>query len=162
MADYQREFRVANPNYRGSGRNKSLAGLSAEDRRLHAMMVARRSDILQRQRKLGAGGKCPEAQELVDLFRKQAGICPLTGWEMSLAVGPRAVSVDQKVAGGGYDLANVQLVCWAANRAKGDLSEEDFIAMCVAVVRRNDYLEREYSQVAGSAPQSSQGTDDIV
>ncbi|RLD70194.1 MAG: hypothetical protein DRI98_08575 [Bacteroidetes bacterium] len=61
-------------------------------------------------------------------------------------------SIDRIDSNKGYVSDNVQWTCWAVNRAKGDLTNDDFIKLCRAVVERcNDYPEREYSQVAGSA-----------
>lgn len=160
-ADWQRDFRARNPGYKGSGRNKGLQSLSNQEIALHRMMVSRRSDILQRQRRYGAPGTAPSAEELVSLYHRQEGKCALSGVQLSLEAGPDSISIDQIEAGAGYDLDNIQLLTWAVNRAKGDLSLGDFFKMCASIARRNDYLAREYSQVAGSAPHLEMG-DDIV
>lgn len=141
-AAYRRALRKK--GYRPSGRNKRLAELSPERRELLRVMTLRRSDVLQRQRRYGTPGTAPSAEQLAELWDKQGGKCALTGYPLVLEPNdPYTVSVDQRVAGAGYDLSNCQLVGWAPNRAKGDLTHEDFVRMCVAIARCNDYPERE-------------------
>lgn len=142
-AAYQKALRDKSPNYRGTGRNKAIAALSKDDKALHRLMVARRSDVLARIRKYCVPGTAPSAEELLEVWYRQRGKCALTATPMTLTTGPHAVSIDQKQSGQGYSLDNIQMTTWAANRAKGDLSLEDFVQMCRAVVRCNDYPERE-------------------
>lgn len=97
-------------------------------------------------------------QELYDVFMKQDGKCALSGATLTTEKKTHNVlSLDQIVAGNGYRVGNVQWVTWAVNRAKGDMTLPDFLSMCKSIIGRcNDYPEREYSQVAGSAQHSEE------
>ncbi len=53
----------------------------------------------------------------------------------------RAPSPDQIVPGKGYVPGNVRWVLWAVNRAKGEMSEEDFVEICRKVVAYHDAKE---------------------
>jgi hypothetical protein len=93
-----------------------------------------------------------DGEYLYELLVQQGMCCALSGIPMTLDKGTHHVlSLDQITAGGGYVRGNVQWLSWAVNRAKGDLSLQEFVGMCKAIGRCNDYPEREYAQVGGSA-----------
>lgn len=95
---------------------------------------------------------------LYELLRTQQFRCALTGMELSFDKGtPMVLSLDKLVPKFGYVRNNVRWVTWAANRAKGDLTMEEFITMCRSIVRCNDYPEMEYIQAGGSAFPSNEG-----
>ena len=80
---------------------------------------------------------------LMYLWEKQHGKCALTGIQMTYKFYEGRVntnlSVDRIDSTKGYSKDNVQLVCMAANQMKNDLSIEEFVEMCEAVLA----LERE-------------------
>lgn len=80
---------------------------------------------------------------LLYLWEKQNGQCALTGIPMTYKFYEGRVntnlSVDRIDSTKGYSKDNVQLVCMAANQMKNDLSMEEFVEMCEAVLA----LERE-------------------
>lgn len=80
---------------------------------------------------------------LMYLWEKQHGKCALTGIQMTYKFYEGRVntnlSVDRIDSTKGYSKDNVQLVCMAANQMKNDLSMEEFVEMCEAVLA----LERE-------------------
>lgn len=90
------------------------------------------------QRKKGAVLSV-DALEL--LWGVQGGKCALTGWDMTMELGrgsvPTNCSIDRVYSDRGYEVGNVQLVCRAANVAKSDLTQADFVAMCRSVVEAN-------------------------
>lgn len=69
---------------------------------------------------------------LRSLFTKQKGLCAITGRKLKIRETGNdwlAASVDRIDSDGHYEENNIQLVTWAANRAKGDLADdqvEDF------------------------------------
>lgn len=71
------------------------------------------------------------------LWHNQSGKCALTGWEMTMELGrgvvPTNCSVDRINSNLGYEVGNVQLVCRAANVAKSNLTQKDFITLCKSV-----------------------------
>jgi hypothetical protein len=75
---------------------------------------------------------------LLDLWQKQDGRCFYSGIPMEFArwgCGRKAysVSLDQKVASGGYTKDNVVLCCWAVNSGKNDLPLIEYIDICKKV-----------------------------
>lgn len=80
---------------------------------------------------------------LMYLWEKQDGKCALTGIPMTYKFYEGRVntnlSVDRIDSTKGYSKENVQLVCMAANQMKNDLSMEEFLEMCEAVLA----MERE-------------------
>lgn len=95
---------------------------------------------------------CVDADFMYDLYHKQGGKCAVSGLTMSTTKGDLGIlSIDQREPGKGYTAENVQWVRWDVNRAKGELTMGQLVEMCRAIVRCNDYPEREYSQAAGSA-----------
>jgi hypothetical protein len=147
----QKAWQKKHRGYRGSGKLKRFA-----DRKL-----------MQRLRKIRtyANGRseCTLSDDfLLSLWEKQEGKCALSGIDMVLETNNLfVVSLDQINPGKGYAEGNVQLLTWAVNRAKGEIPLDQFITLCQQIVRRcNDYPEREYSQVAGSAqPLRNQGEE---
>lgn len=77
---------------------------------------------------------------LDDLWRKQDGLCALTGWPMTMVLGKGKVStnasIDRIDASLPYTKQNVQLVCLAANVAKSDLSHDMFVSLCLAIASK--------------------------
>ena len=131
-AERAKEWRTRNPNYKGSGRNSLVP---KEDRLLMSAIRARLGEAKQRIVKYGLEQTTLTDLELYDLYQKQNGKCALTGVDMVVEKqSPLCLSLDQKEPRKGYTLDNVQWVCWAANRAKGDLSMIDFLGMCECVV----------------------------
>lgn len=99
-----------------------------------------------------------DADFLYDMLHTQEFRCALTSTRLSFEKGsPQVLSLDKNVPALGYTRGNVRWVSWAANRAKGDLTMEEFITMCRSVVRCNDYPEMEYTQAGGSAFPSDEG-----
>lgn len=75
---------------------------------------------------------------LKELYKKQNGICALSGVSMTYTLGkgrtPTNVSVDRIDPTKGYTKDNVQLVCMAVNQMKSDLNMEELLAFCSAVI----------------------------
>jgi hypothetical protein len=76
--------------------------------------------------------------ELVDLWERQKGKCALTDWKMTMrrrtGIVRTNASIDRIDSSKGYTLDNIQLVCVAANKAKFDLSHEEFVKLCRSVL----------------------------
>jgi len=133
--EYQRELR--RKGYKPSGKNKRLAEMTPEKRKLWDLMVARCTDVQARIRRYKVAGDKPKPEQLIALWHKQGGCCALTGKPMSLDTGSHWVaSVDKIVPDIGYVEDNMQLAAWCANRAKGDMTLDEFESMCFDVVRK--------------------------
>jgi hypothetical protein len=79
---------------------------------------------------------------LLLLWKQQKGCCALTGWPMSMTLGagviPTNASIDRIDSHQAYVVGNVQLVCRVSNVAKSDLSTDQFLALCAAVVEKSN------------------------
>lgn len=77
---------------------------------------------------------------LCSIWEKQQGMCAITGWQMTMRLADGVVStnasIDRINSSIGYKEGNIQLVCRCANVAKHDLTMEDFIMLCRAVIER--------------------------
>ena len=74
-----------------------------------------------------------------NLWDKQNGICPITGWKMELrksGIGlvPTTVTIDRIDQSVGYTQNNIRLICFTANNARHTGSDEDLLKFCKAVV----------------------------
>ena len=131
-SEYQRNLRAE--GYKPSGRNKALS--ANPDAAMLKHLSRAINNAAGNCRKLGRPAPFLVVSELHALLVSQGRKCALTGLPLTCETGsPWVASLDQIEPSGGYVLENVQLVCWAANRAKGDLSREDFLLMCNSVVR---------------------------
>lgn len=151
-AEYAREFRRINPGYRGSGKNTRYP----QEERMIISAIRLRLNVCKSTFRKRNSGVCESdltEDYLYDLYKQQEGNCYYSGTKMRTEKKhPETLSIDKIVPKLGYVKGNVQWVCWAVNRAKGDMTERDFLSMCRAITgRRNDHPAREYSQVAGSA-----------
>lgn len=76
------------------------------------------------------------------LWVMQGGKCALTGWDLTMELGRGTVqtncSIDRIDSNLGYEVGNVQLVSRAANVAKNNMTQSEFLAMCKSVVRANN------------------------
>ena len=78
--------------------------------------------------------------DLIALWEAQGGKCALTGWSMTMTrrvgIVRTNASIDRIDSLKGYTLDNIQLVCVAANKAKFDLSHDEFVKLCKSVVAK--------------------------
>jgi len=73
---------------------------------------------------------------MMDLLEKQDHRCALTGWFLT----PDNAELDHKLPrskGGTDEIENLQWVINFVNKAKGRMSNDEFIAMCKDVSIRN-------------------------
>lgn len=77
---------------------------------------------------------------LLDLMKKQDFKCPYTNlpFEFTRTKSERAPSLDRINPQQGYIQSNVEWVCWAINRAKGQMTRDDLISMCKQVVENTN------------------------
>ena len=78
---------------------------------------------------------------MYQLFKQQNGQCALSNTQLAIQKQiPTSLSIDKKDPLLGYSEDNVQWVCWAVNRAKGDLTMRTFIDMCKRITEKcRDY-----------------------
>ena len=106
-----------------------------EDWRLLSAIRTRLREAQTRIKKFGKQETDLTEDYLYQLFKTQNGRCSLLGHEMSTErKHPLCLSLDQIDPGQGYVRGNVQWVTWVANRAKGDMTQDDFYLMCELAV----------------------------
>lgn len=74
-------------------------------------------------------------EQLITVWHAQAGFCALTGQKLESL---RKAEVDHFIPrsrGGTDDLFNLRLVCRQANRAKGNMLDEEFFTLCERVIQ---------------------------
>ena len=81
---------------------------------------------------------------LKQLWNKQEGKCALTNFPMSYQQSngkrnPYSLSIDKIDPNKGYEVGNVQFVCFAANMMKGELSLSELKKFCQAIIKNNNY-----------------------
>jgi hypothetical protein len=70
------------------------------------------------------------AKDLWSLWKKQRGRSALTGKRMTLRRRPELDHIIPKSKGGTHDLSNLRWALKLENRAKGNLSDKEFISLC--------------------------------
>lgn len=81
--------------------------------------------------------------DISSLWNRQNGICPITGWEMTLrksgtGLTKNTMTVDRIEQTNGYIPGNIRLVAFAANNARYIWSDSDLIEFCKAVIAKHD------------------------
>lgn len=80
-------------------------------------------------------------QDLKNLWHEQKGLCAISKIPMTYIMENGRtftnLSVDRKNPHIGYTKDNVQLVCMAVNQMKSDLSKEELLMFCKAIVENN-------------------------
>ena len=74
---------------------------------------------------------------LLDLFKKQEGLCALSGIKMTWATGktlPTSISIDRIDNEKGYIEGNVRLVCTAINAFKSTMTDAELLDMASQIV----------------------------
>ena len=134
-AAYAREFRRKNKNYRGSGKNNKYP---KEHRLLISAIRLRLNSCKQNYKK--RNGECESDltdDYLYQLFHSQQGKCRYLGIDLKVEKKHLAsLSLDKIDPQKGYTKGNVQWVCWAVNRAKGEMSEDEFLKMCRIITEK--------------------------
>lgn len=131
-AEVARKWRSKNPGYRGSGEYSSIP---VAERPWVSAVSQRLSDAKSRCKKLKKNAPLVSIKHLIDVLKEQKYKCALTGVDLVLDnKHPLCMSLDQIDPAKGYVEGNVQWLAWCVNRAKGDLSSNDFLSMCEAVL----------------------------
>jgi len=74
------------------------------------------------------------------LWNLQDGKCAISGIDMTYTLGEGRthtnISIDQIEASKGYTVDNIQLVCMAVNQMKSDLSNDNLLMFCIAIIKK--------------------------
>ncbi len=118
-----------------------LKGVADKDKKLVSIIRLRLRDAKERIRKYNQIESNIDVDFLLQLYKNQGGKCAYLGTRLSLEKKQnKSISLDKIEPSLGYIKGNVQWVCWVVNRAKGDMTNEHFFAMCQRVTERcNDY-----------------------
>lgn len=76
------------------------------------------------------------------IYDSQEGKCALSGLLFDMNNSDYKPSIDRIDSSKGYDIMNIQLVCWIVNKMKRDLEQEIFIMMCKRIFchKNNIYI----------------------
>jgi hypothetical protein len=88
------------------------------------------------QKATSVGGSI-QIQPLQDIWNKQDGKCALSGLELIPGTNASIDHIIPKSKGGTNDISNLQWVLTIINSGKLDLSDDEFIKLCEAVVSHN-------------------------
>lgn len=138
LAVIAKKWREDNPGYKGTGK---LASIPKEDRLLASAISSKMLNCKANARKRGKTFPMTvDRAYLYDLFKKQEGLCAISGIPMTVEMNCEyALSLDKIVPELGYVPGNVQWLCWCVNRAKGEMSLNEFQQVCKTIaVRCND------------------------
>jgi hypothetical protein len=79
-----------------------------------------------------------EYEDVFNLLEKQEWVCALSGVKMTMKTGDvNRASIDRIDSDLGYISSNIQMVTSAANKAKMDLNNEEFILMACRIADAN-------------------------
>lgn len=131
-AERAKEFRKRNPGYKSTGK---VVKIPREDRPWMSAVRARLIDARGRCKKLGRVTPTVTSDYLYKVIQNQNRCCALTGAPLSLERDhPLCLSLDKINPAKGYDEGNIQWLAWCVNRAKGDLTLDEFYDMCEVVL----------------------------
>lgn len=143
-AEDQREFRkrhkelTGSTDYRGSGKTTRYP---TEDHELISAIRRRLSQTKTNAKKRDVICNLTE-EYLYELFKQQKGICALSGVPIQIEGNSNLrLSIDKITPDKGYTEGNVQWTIFAANRAKGDLTQDDFVELCKLIIERATTIE---------------------
>lgn len=94
--------------------------------------------------------------DVLGMYLAQDGRCAVTGLKMTIDRGWRGVkprtlaSIDRINSKGHYTRDNVQMVCWAINYMKGDLTPDEFTFWCAKVILGNDPDQKDDEPVSAA------------
>lgn len=126
-------------NYSGSGK---ISKYPKEDRPLMSAIRKRITSTKRNCKKSNVVFNLTE-EYLYKVFKNQEGLCALSGIPIQVDGNTNLrLSIDRIDSDFGYIEGNIQWTIFATNRAKGDLTQDDFITMCSLVVERATTIER--------------------
>lgn len=83
-----------------------------------------------------------EISFLLDLYKKQKGLCAISGVPMTYTCGKGVVdtniSIDRIDSDQGYEEGNIQLVCRRVNLMKLNKNKEDLLFWCRSIIENNE------------------------
>lgn len=133
---YRKKKLAEDPDFYNKARSKPK--LSDEQKMFNSFVSCRVGDAKGRAKKYNKPYDIDKFY-MRDLW---TGFCAISGLPLNLIKGDKHVgSIDCIEPTKGYTKGNVQWVSWAVNRAKGDLSSEDFLNMCKAITERATTIE---------------------
>lgn len=72
----------------------------------------------------------------------ESKICNLSGRDLVFKIGhPDSPSIDRINSNRGYTKSNIQIVSSRVNQAKNNMTDQEFVQMCVDVARHHGYID---------------------
>lgn len=130
---YHRENYVKNADYY---KNKTREWLNKGDNRrkaLDKLSERRRKRFFHYKSLRLRGENKASGQQLAQTWKKQRGLCALTGVRLRRE-NAHLDHVMPKARGGTDEASNLRWVCWSVNLARRDMLDAEFVRLCAAVV----------------------------
>ena len=118
-------------------RNRATYFLRKQRTRESQREMWQRRFFWARAQKIGSVRLGPE---LAKLWHKQRGCCALTGIRLNRE-NAHLDHILPKARGGTNDISNLRWTCNTVNRAKHDLTDEEFFRICELVLSRSERLQ---------------------
>ena len=133
---YYQEQKLLDPNYVKKIHQNHLKRIN-EDRKLFAKhKFTKQMSSAKRTRNIPWRLDRDKTVSLIE----QAKQCATSGRILVFQVGhPDSPSIDRINSRLGYTKSNIQIVSSAVNRAKMDMSDQEFLQLCLDVVKHNGY-----------------------
>ena len=130
---YRARVQAADPEY---GRNKYLRRKEQLNNCPHAFVANKISKQKDAARRRGISWTLDH--ETLTKLLLNSSHCAISGRELVFQIGhPNSPSIDRKNSKLGYTPCNIQIVAYATNIAKMELSDEDFIQLCKDIAQHN-------------------------
>lgn len=144
-AKKQKAYRDAHPNlwkkYAKSNSTGKFRKIPKEDKFLISAIRTKITEAKANNKRHPNRAFNIDADYMYALWKEQQGTCYLTGVQLITAKQkPNSLSIDKIKPELGYVKGNVKWACWAANRAKGEMSIETLLDMCKCILEKcRDY-----------------------
>jgi hypothetical protein len=133
---YYEEQKQADPNYIRKRHLGHIKRINSNRERFAGHRFTKQMSAAKQKRKI------PwrlDRKKTIDLIANTEQ-CVVSGRTLVFTVGhPDSPSIDRINSRLGYTKSNIQIVSSTINRAKMDLSDKEFIQLCVDVARHNGY-----------------------
>lgn len=82
-------------------------------------------------------------KDIKEIYKKQDGKCIFSGRKLTFIHNDMdIISIDRIDSNKGYIKSNIQLTTFVANQAKSNLTKDEFIQLCIDIVKSNGYTIR--------------------
>jgi hypothetical protein len=127
---------IEDPNYFKKRNEKLKEALNADPEYYARHKISKQKSSARRERNLAWNIPPGKGEQLIIETKK----CELSGRDLVMEIGhPDSPSLDRINNKYGYSLKNVQVTSQLVNKARGTMTVDEFVQMCVDVARHHGY-----------------------